>query len=97
MRSHEAQFPVEVEEIQHSNYVDDILLSREKQINMEERKDKVVKIFDGAGFRLHKWYSNLPEREQDIVKQIDTNVSEKSFTKQQLGVGRDEKKLLGLF
>ena len=97
MRSQEAQFPAEVEEIRHCIYVDDILLSGETQINMEELKDKVVKIFDVAGFKLHKWHSNLPGLEQDVIQQTDSEISEQSFAKQQLGVGRDETKLLGLF
>ena len=96
MRSKEAEFPEEVEEIRHSIYVDDISLSGEIQSNMEELKDKVVKIFHVAGFKLNKWHSNLPELEQDVTQQTDIEISEQSYAKQQLGVGRDETKLLGL-
>ena len=63
---------------------------------MEELKEKVVKIFDVAGFKLHKWHSNLSELEQNVTQQTDIEISEQSYGKQQLGVGRDETKLLGL-
>eukprot|EP00795_Rhopilema_esculentum_P015888 gene15888-7220_t len=72
-------------ETTHSIYVDDILLSGETKINMEELKDKVVKIFDVAGFKLHKWHSNLPELEQDLIQQTDSEISEQSFAKHDSG------------
>ena len=85
MRSKEAEFPKEVKEIRHSIYVDDILLSGETLSNMEELKDKVAKIFYVAGFKLHKWNSNLPELEQDVTQQTDIEISEQSYAKQLLG------------
>ena len=63
---------------------------------MEELKDKVVEIFDVASVKLHKWHSNLTELGQDVTQKADVEISEQSYAKQQLGVGRDEAKLLGL-
>ena len=55
-----------------------------------------MKIFNAAGFELHKWHSNDQSLES-IQKEIDEcNSSSETYAKQQVGTGSDETKLLRL-
>ena len=56
-------------------------------------KETAIDIFHKADFELHKWHSNVPELESEVKP---SDESGQSFAKQQLGVGNDETKLLGL-
>ena len=54
LRSKEGEYLEEVEEIRRSIYVDDLLLSSNRTEELQELKGKTVKIFNAAGFELHK-------------------------------------------
>ena len=57
----------------------------------QEVKQKAVKIFKDAGFKLHKWHSNAWELESDELELEDD-----TYAKQQLGSPKRERSLLGL-
>ncbi len=96
LNSKEAEYPDEVKEIKRSIYVDDTLLSGESKDAMEKLKNTAITIFKDAGFELHKWHSNLPELEDQKRVTESTDSSEQSYAKSQLGVKKEETKLLGL-
>lgn len=94
--SKEGEYPEEVEEIRQSIYVDDLLLSANRPEDLEELRQKTVKIFNTAGFELHKWHSNDQSLET-IQKEIDKcESSGETYAKQQVGASSEETKLLGL-
>ena len=94
--SKEGEYPEEVEEIRQSIYVDDLLLSSNRPEDLEELRQKTVKIFNTAGFELHKWHSNDQSLET-IQKEIDKfESSGETYAKQQVGASSEETKLLGL-
>ena len=86
------KYPSEVEEIQKSLYVDDIITGGEITEEVAELKKTTIAIFKEAGFKLHKWNSNKLELEGE-VEQRD---GEQSYAKQKLCVNPGETKLLGL-
>ncbi len=92
----EQEYPEEVKEIRRSIYVDDIILSGNTVAEMQELKNKTIKIFNAAGFELQKWHANFPELEGHQTAEFNTHAYEQSFAKQQFGVRAEETKLLGL-
>ncbi|XP_065070928.1 uncharacterized protein LOC135695688 [Rhopilema esculentum] len=96
LRSKKSVYPEEVEEIRQSIYVDDLLLSANRPEELEELKGRTVKIFNAAGFELHKWHSNDRSLES-FQEEIDQcKASSQTYAKQQVGTTSDETKLLGL-
>ena len=86
------KYPSEVEEIQKSLYVDDIITGGETEEEVADLKKTTIAIFEEAAFKLHKWNSNKPALEGE-VEQRD---GEQSYAKQKLCVNPGETKLLGL-
>ena len=86
------EYPSEVEEIQRSLYVDDIITGGDTRNDVLELKGKVKEIFGQAKFDLHKWHSNVP----DLEENEEPRPSVQSYAKDQLGVKPGETKMLGL-
>jgi len=86
------QYPVEVEEIQRSMYVDDMITGGCVKDEVLNLKETAVTVFGTAKFTLHKWHSNEPQLESDG----DPKDDQQSYAKQQLGVQQGETKMLGL-
>ena len=82
MENSRDEYPEEVEKISHYLYVDDPITGDTNVEKVKHLKETATDIFQNADFELHK------------VKPSDE--SDQSFSKQQLGVGNDETKLLGL-
>ena len=61
------KYPDEVEEIMKSLYVDDVI-SRTDTVDQGCRlKEVAVSVFGEAGFKLHKWHSNVEKLEAEAV------------------------------
>ena len=71
--------------------MDDLITGDTNVEKVKHLKETAIDIFQKADF--DKWHSNVPELESEIKP---SNESDQSFGKQQLGVGNDETKLLGL-
>ena len=56
------RFPVEVEEILRSLYVDDLISGGATVQKAQHLKESAHAIFSEAQFELHKWNSNIPGR-----------------------------------
>ena len=93
MENSRDEYPEEVEKISRDLYVDDLITGDTNVEKVKYLKETAIDIFQKADFELHKWHSNVPELESEIKP---SNESDQSFAKQQLGVGNDETKLLGL-
>ena len=72
-------------------YVDNFISGGINTTIVKRLKELITSIFGEAQFILHKWHSNVPELEDD-------NNSEEiqTYAKAQLGVERNETKILGL-
>ena len=73
--------------------MDDLITGDTNVEKVKHLKETTIDIFQKADFELHKWHSNVPELESEVKP---SDESDQSFAKQQLGVGNDETKLLGL-
>ena len=73
-----------------------MLLSSNKPEELEELKAKTVKIFNAAGFELHKWHSNYRSLGNVWEETDQCKSSCQTYAKQQVGTTSDETKLLGL-
>lgn len=96
-------YPREVEEIQRSLYVDDLISGDKTVAGAQHLKQASQSIFRAGKFELHKWHSNVPALEQpspheETIKELrTTHQSEnQSYAKDQLGVKQGETKLLGV-
>ena len=87
------RFPVEVEEILRSLYVDDLISGGATVQKAQHLKESAQAIFSEAQFELHKWHSNIPVLETDVT---GSSEQESSYAKQQLGAKQGETKLLGM-
>ena len=81
----------EIAEIKKSLPVDDFISGEINTTVVKRLKQLIINIFGEEQFILHKWHSNVPELEDD-------NNSEEiqTYAKAQLGVERNETKILGL-
>ena len=81
----------EIVEIKKSLRVNDFISGGINTTVFKKLKQLITNIFGEAQFILHKWHSNVPELEDD-------NNSEEiqTYAKAQLGVERNETKILGL-
>ena len=72
-------------------YVDDFISGGINTTVVKRLKQLIINIFGEAQFILRKWHSNVPQLEDD-------NNSEEiqTYAKAQLGVERNETKILGL-
>ena len=82
-----------LKKISRNLYVDDLITGDTNVEKVKHLKETAIDIFQKADFELHKWHSNIPELESEVKP---SDESDQSFAKQQLGVGNDETKLLGL-
>ena len=87
------RFPVEVEEILRSLYVDDLISGGATVRKAQHLKESAQAIFSEAQFKLHKWHSNIPVLETDVAGPSE---QESSYAKQQLGAKQGETKLMGM-
>ena len=86
-----------VEEIRKSIYVDDVILSGNALEDVKFLRTETVKIFERAGFQLHKWHSNEIELEKYQTKENDlSKADDESYAMLNLGDKKYEAKLLGL-
>ena len=86
------KYPEEVEEILKSLYVDDVISGTDTVDQGCSLKEVAVSVFGEAGFKLHKWHSNVVKLETEAVLRDE----EQTYAKEQLGVKPNEAKLLGL-
>lgn len=86
------RYPVEVEEILRSLYVDDIISGGSTTDEVQDLKKTIASVFGEAKFTMHKWNSNDPQLESENVFPVD---EQQSYAKQQLGVKEGETKMLG--
>ena len=93
LQSLRARYPVEVEEILKSLYVDDIISGASTTAEAQGLKKTIASVFAEAKFTMHKWNSNDPQLESENVVPVD---EQQSYAKQQLGVKEGETKTLGL-
>ena len=97
MRNEEEINSKAVEEIRKSINVDDVILSGETFTKVKILKMESVKIFERAGFQLHKWHSNVKELGEDQQNEnVLSKADDESYAKQQLGDKKYGAKLLGL-
>ena len=85
------KYPIEAAEIKDDQYVDDLISGGNNFEQIASLKDIAIEIFNQAGFKLHKWHSNISTLEE---KEVVTD--DQTYTKQQLGVKLNETKMLGL-
>ena len=93
MENSRDEYPEEVEKSSRDLYVDDLITGDTNVEKVKHLKETAIDIFQKADFELHKWHSNVPKLESKVKPSDESN---QSFAKQQLGVGNDETKLLGL-
>ena len=85
------KYPTEVSEIKDDLYVDDLISGGNNFEQVASLKDIAIEIFNKAGFKLHKWHSNVSTLEEKEVV-----IDDQTYAKQQLGVKLNETKMLGL-
>ena len=84
------RYPIEVDEILRSLYVDNVISGGNNIPEVKQLKTTIIKIFGEANFKLHKWHSNMNELEDNNAEDGLT------YAKSQLGVRRNETKILGV-
>ena len=62
-----AKYPEEVEEIMKSLYVDDVISGTDTVDQGCRLKEVAISVFGEAGFKLHKWHSNVEKLEAEDV------------------------------
>ena len=87
-----AKYPEEVEEIMKSLYVDDVIGGTDTVDQGCSLNEVAVSVFGEAGFKLHKWHSNVEKLEAEDVLRDEGQ----TYANEQLGVKPNEAKLLGL-
>ena len=87
------RFPVAVEEILRSFYVDDLISGGATVQKAQHLKESAQAIFSEAQFELRKWHSNIPVLETDVT---ESSEQESSYAKQQLGAKQGETRVLGM-
>ena len=93
MENSRDEYPEEVEKISRGLYVDDLITGDTNVEKVKHLKETAIDIFQKADFELNKWHLNVSELESEVKP---SDESDQSFAKQQLGVGNDETKLMGL-
>ena len=72
LNSYTEEYPAEVAEMMGGLYVDDLITGGENFEQVRLLKDIALKIFYEAGFKLHKWHSNVPVLEgKKLVNETD--------------------------
>ena len=84
----------QIRDIAENIYVDDIITGGAIPEVVSELKETAIATFKDAGFKLHKWKSNIPELENEpLVSSVDL---EQTYAKHQLGSGTYDTKILGV-
>ena len=86
------KYLAEVAKIRDDPYVDDLITCGENVEQVTSLKDMAIKIFCEAGFKLHKWHSNVPALEG----KESANKTGQTFAKQQLDVKLNQAKMLDI-
>ena len=95
LERHKKDQPETVIELKQSMYVGDKSWGGDNREFAKKFKEKIVKTFNEAGFKLHKWHSNVAElEEQEDVSRIETD---EKYTKQKLSKGDAKTTILGIF
>ena len=76
-----ATVPRLIQEIEKSLYVDDLVSGGPTVYAAQKIKEGAIDVFGQASFKLHKWYSNVPELESAS----ELSSGETTFAKEQLG------------
>ena len=94
----EPTYPVEVDEIRRSLYVDDLISGGEMVDKTANLKESCKDIFGEAKFVLHKWHSNVTALEtgKPDMDVSEAEATEQSFAKENLGVKAGVTSLLGV-
>ena len=100
LQSLREKYPVEVDEILRSLYVDDVITGGNTKEEVQDLKKTIISVFGDAKFTMHKWNSNEPQLESENVvpvhePQLDGENGvpvdeQQSYAKQQLGVKEGE-------
>ena len=85
------KYPIEVAEIKDDLYVDHLISGGNNFEQVTSLKDIAIAIFNQAGFKLHKWHSNV-----SILEEKEIATDDHMYAKQQLGVKLNETQMLGL-
>ena len=86
--------PETVMDLKQNMYVDGVIEEGDNMESAKKFKEKIAKMFNGAGFKLHKWHSNVAElEEEEGVSQIETD---KTYAKQQLSKGDTKATIFGI-
>ena len=91
LKRYEDSYPIEIAEIRQSLYVDDVISGGSTIEEAKHLKETAKSVFQEARFELHKWHSNVPELESEMLEP-----DEQTYAKKQLGVKATETKILGL-
>ena len=65
------RYPVEIEEILKSLYVDDIISGGNPIAEVQGLKKTITSVLAEAKFTMHKWNSNDPQLESENVVPVD--------------------------
>ena len=84
------RYPIEVDEILRSLYVDDVISGGNNVSEVKKLKTTMIRIFGEANFKLRKCHSNTKEIE---VKHGEDGLT---YTESQLGVKRNKTEILGV-
>ena len=93
LSSWEEKYPDIVVELRKSLYVDDLFTGGQTIARAADRKEKAVKVFENASFKLHKWNSNASELEHNEEPAEEND--EKTYAKQQRSGDFTETTMLG--
>ena len=94
LSSWEERYPDIVAELGKSLYLDDLLSGGQTIAEAADRKAKVIKVFEDATFKLHKWNSNASELEMN--GEVTVGNDEETYAKQQLSGDLTQTTMLGL-
>ena len=81
-------------ELKQSMNVDDVIGGGDNVESAKTSKENIAKIFNEAGFKLHKWHSNVAELEEE--KDISQIKTDETYAKQQLSKGDTKATTLGI-
>ena len=86
--------PETVIELKQSMYVDDLIGGGGNTESANKFKENIVKIFNEAGFKLHKRHSSVAELEEE--KDVSRIETDETYAKQQLSKGDAKSTILGI-
>ena len=86
LESCRSTYPVIVEELRRSLYVDDLISGGPTIEKAQELKSTAIEIFAQGTFELHKWHSNDPQLDSPDPRPVVGD--EETYAKEQLGIQR---------